>query len=404
MKKLNLLYKVSFLVVLAAFFFAACDPDPVFTDDATVSLVEETGFISSSSTIDGTTDFQVRVTATQGTNEMNALTLLRDGVELDVSEFSIDGIPTANNPQGLFDGDRQSFTFDITITPHASGVATYDFVVTSAIDNGEGSTSIDITIDDVDPTLTIDGPNSISLMNPSFIEINLIGTAGSSPLSSISVFEDGALITDLDRLACNELTNKFSANPNLLEEADQDGFNKMFFIQSGSIVGTKVYTITITDEAGTEASVDYTITLEDLSTALSAEYTGVRMYNNSGPQFGAIDLDSGTNVSSSNAAADIVDSGLDGNGDWGKTMEPLGSTDLRSIDGGITYASIDSREALITAFEGGTSLSITGTLVVGSTYTAKINEDYYIFTVVDVVETSADNEDYFLFDIKQSVN
>ncbi len=401
MKKLSILYKVSFLVVLAAFFFAACDPDPVFTDAPTVSLEEATDFISTSATVPGDQDFKVRLTASQGTAEMNSLTVLRDGVDLDPSEFSIDGIATTNNPLLLFDGERTSFTYDITITPHASGEANYEFVV-SATDNTDGSVSINITVEDLDPTLTIDGPNSISLMNPSFIEIDLVGTAGSSPLSTISVFEDGALILDTDRLACNELTNKFTSNPNNLEEDDKDGFNKMFFIQSSSIVGTSVYTITITDEAGNEASVDYTITLEDIATPFTNTWTNVRMYNNSGPQFGAIDLDSGTNVSSSNGDADIVDSGFDGGSDWAKTIEPLGSTDLRSVDPAVTFDGTTSREMLVAAFDAGTSLSKTGELAVGSTYAAKINNDYYLLTVTEVVETSGDNEDYFVFSIKQS--
>ncbi len=404
MKKLNLLYKVSFLVVLAAFFFAACDPDPVFTDDPTLSLVDETGFISTSATIDGATDFQVRLSATQGTNEMNTLTILRDGSQMDASEFSIDGIAASNNPQLLIDGDRASFSYDITITPHDSGTAEYTFTVTSDIDNGDSSVSIDITVEDADPTLSIDGPSSISLMNPSFVEIDLIGTAGSSPLSTIAVFEDGTLILDLDRLACNDLSTKFTANPNFLEEGDKDGFNKMFFIESSSIVGTSVYTITITDEAGNEASVDYTITLQDLSTAITNEFSGIRMYNNAGAEPGAIDLDSGTNVSSADGSADIVDSGFDGGSDWAKTMEPLGSTDLRSIQNGATYDGITSREMLITAFDAGTSISQTGELTVGVSYLAKINEDYYIFTVADIVETTGDNLDYFVFNIKQSLN
>ena len=398
MKKLSILYKVSFLVILAAFFFTACDPDPVLTDSPIVTLVDEAGFLSADATISGTEDFIVKLSGTKGSGEMNSLRITRDGSQLDGTEFSIDGIAISNNPQLLSDGDRTSFVYEISITPHSSGTAVYEFEVTAS-DNDSGSASIEITIDDVMPTLTLVGPTSITLENPSFIELNLVGTQGSAALSTISVFEDGALITDTERLACNDLSTKFTANPNNLEEADKDGFDKSFFIRSSNEVGTKVYTITITDENLAEASVEYTITLEDLATPFSNTYSNVRIYNNSGPQPGAIDLDSGTNVSSSDGSADIVDLGLDGNGDWQRAIGPLGSTDLRSISA--TYESVTSRELLIDAYDAGTSLSETGELVDGSTYAAKINDDYYIFTVVAIVDV-ASNDDYMEFDIKQS--
>jgi len=401
MKKLSILYKVSFLVILAAFFFTACDPDPVFTDQPTVTLADEVGFLSSDATIPGGEDFKVRVTASAGSAEMNSLRITRDAVALDASEFTIEGIDPVNNPQVLFDGDRTSFSYDITITPHATGTASYLFAVT-ADDAASNSVVIDVTVEDADPTLSIDGPSSISLPNPSFIEITLVGTKGSAQLSTISVLEDGTLITDTDRLACNELSNKFTANPNNLDEGDKDGFNKSFFINSGNQIATKVYTITITDENGKEASVEYTITVEPIETPFTTTFENVRIYNNSGPLGGAIDLDAGVNVSSSDASADILDLGLDGNSNWQKAISPLGSTDLRSLDGSVTYDGTTSREALIAAFDNGTSLSETGELAEGSTYAAKINDDYYIMTVATIVETSGDNEDYMEFNIKQS--
>ena len=398
MKKLSILYKLSFLVILAAFFFPSCDPDPILTDDPSISLVDEAGFISTSTTIDGSVDFSVRVSASEGSAEMNSLTIYRDNVEMDASEFSIDGIATANNPQLLFDGDRTSFVYDITITPHTSGEANYAFEVT-ATDNGSNSTSIDLTVNDVDPLLTIDGPSSISVSTPTLLSLTLVGTVGSSPLSTISVFEDGELILDLTRLSCDGM--EFASNPNDLGTDNANGFNKMFVFDPGNIVGTRVYTITITDDNGKEASVDYTFTLEAAATPFTATFSNVRMYNNSGPLGGAIDLDSGTNVSSADASADIVDNGLDA-GNWSKTISPLGSTDLRSLDAGVTYDGTTSREMLVSAFDGGTSLSSTGELTVGSIYAAKIGDDYYLLSVATVEETSADNEDYFEFNIKQS--
>ena len=178
----------------------------------------------------------------------------------------------------------------------------------------------------------------------------------------------------------------------------------MFFIQSTGVIGTQNYTIVITDEASNEASVDYVIELEELATPLTNQFQGVLLYNNAGPEFGAIDLDSGTSVSSGDASADIVDLGFNGGSDWAKSISPAGSTDLRSITNGATFDSVTSRELLIEAFDAGTSLAQTGELTVGISYTARINEDYYILTVVDIVETSGDNLDFYRFDIKQSLN
>lgn len=377
----------------------SCDPDII---DSTLSFSDETGYVSSDATIAANEVFLVKVSGTSGSAEMNTLTIQKDGVNLSTDDYTVDGA-VDNNPKLLFDTERSSFTYEIAITGDDSGAATYSFVVESD-DDGRETRSIEITVDGVgaQPVLTNDMNSSIELENPGTVQIVLTAVKGNVPLSSISVVEEGALITDLTRLAWE--SGDWTSNPQILEGADVDGFtSKKLFLTSNNTVGLTNYTITLADENGDESSINYAITILPVSTPLVDVATGVLLYNNSGPNFGAIDLETGTNVTSvSNPDADIIDQGIDGGGNWLQIIAPADSTtSLRSIDASYTYENVTSKELLIEAYDGGTELAQTGTLMVGSTYVAKREDVYYMMTVTGVNPTTDDNLDNLIWDIKK---
>lgn len=377
----------------------SCDPDII---DSTLSYSDETGYVSSDATIAANEVFLVKVSGTSGSAEMNTLTIQKDGVNLSTDDYTVDGA-VDNNPKLLFDTERSSFTYEIAITGDDSGADTYSFVVESD-DDGRETRSIEITVDGVgaQPVLTNDMNSSIELENPGTVQIVLTAVKGNVPLSSISVLEEGALITDLTRLAWE--SGDWTSNPQILEGADVDGFtSKKLFLTSNNTVGLTNYTITLVDENGDESSINYAITILPVSTPLVDVATGVLLYNNSGPNFGAIDLETGTNVTSvSNPDADIIDQGIDGDGNWLQIIAPAdATTSLRSIDASYTYENVTSKELLIEAYDGGTELAQTGTLMVGSTYVAKREDVYYMMIVTGVNPTTDDNLDNLIWDIKK---
>lgn len=400
MKQLSIFPKLIVLFAALGLFITSCDPDII---DPTLSFSDETGYVSSDATIAANEVFLVKVSGTSGSADMNTLTIQKDGVNLSTDEYTVDGA-VDNNPKLLFDTERSSFTYEIAITGEDSGSATYSFVVNSD-DDGRETRSLEITVDGVgnQPILTNDMNSSIEIDNPGIVRIVLTAVKGNAALSSISVLEEGVLITDLTRLEWDSTqgSEEWTSNPQLLEGEDVEGFTaKELLLRSNDVIGTTNYTITLADENGSESSIDYSITIVDTLVDVA---TGVLLYNNSGPNFGAIDLETGTNVTSvSNPDADIIDQGIDGDGNWLQIIAPAdATTSLRSIDAAYTYENVTSKELLIKAYDGGTELAQTGTLMVGSTYVAKRDDVYYMMTVTEVNPTTDDNLDNLVWDIKK---
>lgn len=403
MKLVSLFSRV--MVVLAFVgFFASCVPTEE-VDPPIVSFISGDSLVSSNATVNSGAEFIVRLKATQGANPMNSLEILENDVKLSTDRFTLDG-KKDNNPKLLFDADKKGFTYDLVITAQAAGESTYKFLIKDEGSKASGSKSLVISIDPASaaPTITIDGASEISLEDPTTLEMKVNVVKGGAALKSIEIQEDGVAITDLTRIAYGELTNKFSANPMDIPTADVDGFTKSIYLKTHSEVTSKTYSVIVTDADGGKATGTVKISITGSSTPLTATYTGVKLYNKSGPNNGSVDLNTGTNVPSSSADRDIADTGIDGNGNWNKTIVPVNGTDLRSLASGETtkYADVNDKETIVSLFNAGTSLSETGLLTVGSTYTALANGEYFIFTVTSVNETNTDNKDYFELDIKRA--
>ena len=401
MKHFTISYKFLFLFLAAGMLFTSCDPDLPMDDNPSITLLDEVGFVSSDATIASGESFTVRVRADKGTAEMNSFTIREGSDDLSTDNFTIVGFSIVNNPQLLVDGDRTSFEYDVTITPTIDGANTYTFLINST-DNTSASTNVTVTSEnsDVDPILANDMNSSIELANPGTVQIVLTGVKGSTPLSTIAVYEEGVLITDLSRLDWE--SDQFTANPQELPAADKEGFTaRKLFLRSQNTVGTTNFTITLTDEGALESSINYAITILPLDTPISEEFVGISMFNNAGSMFGALDLDAGENVSSGNADADIVDLGIDGDGNWLLQVGPLASTEIRTVDASVTYDGVNSREALTAAYDAGATSSAIS-LGDGSVFAAKIGDTYYLLSVATTTNTTGDNNDFYTFDIKKS--
>ncbi len=411
MKYLSLFSKL-FLALAVISFASSCGTDDTTTDPTqgpSTFLEDEAGFLSTDATIDAGDVINVRLTASTGTSLLNTLTIYEDGFEVDLSRITIDGADAGANPKLILGEDVNGFTYDISITPHTTGTATYEFEVADADGNKDAST-IDVTISSGPLTLELaTGSSSLQLGSESLFEVALNATTGSAALSTLTVYEDGVVISDLTRLRYGavEIANAFDANPFTLPVDDQAGFAKSIWIRSHAEAGvTKTFTVRVEDEALETADLDIVVTLGTIATPFDNEYTGRLVYNADGQNFGGLDLDTGSNVSAFDATADIIDSGLDNNDNWFRTIEPSNGASLRSIDTTqpelFSYDNVSSKEAMIAAYDSGQELFQSGTVNIGDTFTAKVGTTYYIFVVRNLVETSADNFDYYEFDIKQA--
>ncbi len=400
MKNYVSISKLFFFLAVMGLFITSCEPD-VIINDPSISLVDEAGFISADATVDAGATFTVKLSADKGDGEMNSLTITKDGTNVPTTDFTIDGLAD-NNPKLLFDGDRTGFTYEIAITaPVEAGTSSYAFKVDSD-DTGSATTSISITVEESNepPVLANDMNSSIELLNPGTVKIVLTGVKGSSPLNTITVAEEGTAIDDLSRLDWG--TIPFDANPYTLTGDDKEGFEGAeLFLTSQSIIGTTNYTITLTDEAGNESTIDYSITL---LTPIATEYTDVPLFNNAGSGFGGIDLQTGTNVSSTTADDDLVDLGNDGSGNWRMQIgaSPGSTTSIRTIDAAYTYESVTSKERLQEAYDGGTEVTETPVLSTGSTFAASLDGVLYLITITNTDNTNSDDLDSYTLNIKSA--
>jgi len=123
---------------------------------------------------------------------------------------------------------------------------------------------------------------------------------------------------------------------------------------------------------------------------------------------GGLDLDNGENVSVNSTDADVIDLGLDlTTGEWRQQIEGANGTTLRAADPGnpelFNFDNINSREAIIAAFDSGISAEPSNMLVVEDVFIANRGGDFFIMTVTSITVTPNNNEDFYLFNIKTSI-
>ncbi len=411
MKYLSSLTKLS-LVFFAIFALSSCGTDESgneFDTAPSVNLVEEAGFVSADANLAGETSFFVKVQGIAGTNDIETLTILEDDVKVDLARLS-----TSSNPVLLLDDDTKGFTTEVEITLHADqSERAYEFQVADAT-GLIGSQTIYIN---TAPTTT--GPPVVTLASGtatrtldggSLFEIDVTAVLGGATLADIGVWEGADLITDLNRLRYGavEIDNVFEANPLTVPVDDENGFTaKSIWVRAHEAEGvTTTYTVRVTDTNAEFADLSVDVSTFVSTSPIDNEFTAILVYNNSGPENGGLDLDTGSSVSSFDGSADLIDSGLDATDTWARTIYPANGASLRSLDPAqaetFSYDNVTSREALIEAYNTGFETTLSGTLFIGDTYTARANGSYYILTVRNIVEV-ADNDDYYEFDVKQAL-
>ncbi len=386
-------------------------------DGPQIGLVEEAGFVSSDISINAGDTFTVKVEATSDEAELNTFSVEQDGVALDPSRYTIDGAAPGSSVNLLFGDDRTAFTREVTVTAHADkSIATYAFVVVD--DNQEtGTTSIlvdtdaDVVGGDVPPEVSVGGNASVDLDPSSLYSINISATPVNGQLASISVYQDGALITDLSRLEFGG--NAFDANPFGFPSQYFDGFvdEKLFIRVQNS--GSATYTVEIADEFGNISAFEKTVNVETVVVGTPVTTIDGVLLNQAGPAgTGGLDLDTGLGTGSTDASADIRDDGIDGGPvatNWLQTISSVNGSTIRTLTPGqnglletFTFASVLTVEDIATLHANNGVQYADNTVLVGDMFTVqKTDGTTFLLVVTEVNVTSADNNDSYRFDIKK---
>jgi len=406
--------------------FNACVEEPIDPGTGVIvnfpesNLADEPGFLSFDSTISAGESFMVKVNATKGDTPLKVFYVKEEGIDLSTDRFMVNGETPASNPILLFAPDTEGFTWDITVQGHDSGVAEYSFIVED--DAGETTTQrLSITAEGTPPVVSIEGSGMPSADAGQLVTIPITVGQGSFLLTSIAVYENDELISDLDRLRYADSNNAFDANPYIIPTADQGGFAGNIFIRASDEAGTtNMYRVDIADEFGNVTSESFTITTNQSGTAITT-LQGI-LFNRAGPVgTGGLDLDTGNGTGSSDALAEIRDEGIDAGQpndvNWIKNISGVNGTELKLIIAnsanvsenfsfdGVTFAEqIDEFDNpdVGTPFQNTNSDGqlVSWLVEVGDVFFAKGTSNNYLFIVREVNETPGDNGDNYVLDIK----
>ena len=426
MKKISIFHVLG--LAFLAMTFNACVEDPIdpgtgglFTTPPELAIVDEAGFVAFDETVSPNTDFNVKITATQGDSPLNVFYLQEDGIEIPSERFLVDGQLSGANPKLVVDADKTGFTWELTIRAHETGTSNYRFIVED--EAGETSSmSLNISTDGGTPPLVeIGGSGSFPDVEPgALVSIPLTVGAGTFNLASITVLENGEPIADFsNRLFYDDLSNAFTSNPYPIPAEDINGLSRTIFIRAGEDAGTSTYTIQLADDAGNITESSFDVTTGVAGTAITL-LQGV-LLNAAGPAgTGGLDLDTGVGTGSSDPLAEIRDQGIDQSQslaqNWIKRIAPVNGSNMvfvlptvDNISEAFSFEGVDVKEQISAIFDAGagTTLGVDGNgnpesfiMEVGDIYALQRDGVSYLFILREINETPDNNEDNYVFDIK----
>lgn len=392
------------VVVFGLLSLASCGDDSILDTNPSISFGGSTG---ADATLKAGETFTVTLSGSKNEAELNGLEIRENGVKVDVSLIKFKGSNVGGNPILLTQTDREGFSnLEVIITTGTTvGVSSYDFILLDASNNSDKVTK-KVTIDAaVPPTVTYNGTSPVSLGLQALHSFNFTAVKGSGDLVTIEVKENG-IPMDKSRLEFDNVA--FLANPTTLNATYHGGFTgKNITLRTSAIAGDYEYTFIFGDLSGTETEVKVSA---KVGTALIVNKEGV-VFNMSGQENGAMDLDTGDNVPSNSANSEIQDLGIDINlpvaTNWIQKIRAENGATMRLVDKSLlsetfTFASITYNEELLNKLwpNAGEVVGDSPKVVAGNIFVVKKGANYYAFEVAEVVVTTNDNNDYYRLNIK----
>ena len=396
MKKFTMFSNYLLLLVAAAIFgLTSCEVDPVLNTE-----IPPTATITADAEVAPGGSIVLSISGSKGDADMDLLTITEDGSSVDFDRIMSSDI--AANPALLIADNASAFGFIVEVTaPMDPATYTYTAIVRD-LNGRTDEVSVDVTVNSTPPTISYMGtnPREVGLGLNGF---NITGTPGSANLSTIAVFADGELV-DPTELRFNGTS--FDANPYSLSTDDQLGFDMASVSVNFTQSGTTTLSFEVEDVNGETASTEVSVVA---GTPITNTFTASLLSNADGGvmTLGGLNLYTGENVSVNSDFAYIIDLGLDlTTGDWRQQIEGANGAELRSANMSspelFNFNDINSREAIVAAFDSGVVGNTSGVVAEGDVFMARRGADYFIMTVTDVKITQNNNEDRYLFNIKTS--
>ena len=425
MKTFNYTKRILPIFIMIAVMFASCGEDlgGFLEEDNNVApsagLLAEGGFVLGSETVETEEAFKVKLSTSSGTANLKSVAIKEDGVIVDFSRLTINGVGASANPILLFTPDTEGFIWEIEVVAHSDvSTKSYLFEVTDELDL-TNDVFVDITTTvgvPVPPSLEYLGNTSFSATPGSIISIPLNVVAGNKPLSHIAVSEGADFIEDLSRLYFGDMDTNFSANPHPLIEADQNGFEKNVYLRVSDNPGSQSYRVFVVDGNSDGAFVDIVVNTGTPTTL----FEGI-LFNAGGVAgTGGLDLDDGISLGSRDAASEIKDEGIDldlpATQNWKKQLSGVNGSEVRyALAGeggapeGFTFDGVTIKEEIIAAYDNGVAFDLRNDdnemvsyeLSIGDVFSVKNGENYYLVMVREINVVSSGNADHYVMDIKK---
>ncbi len=421
MKQLTFFSKF-FVLALALSFWTSCDPDDGtgggggFVLGPTVELKSGADLISSDATVDPDAIFKVNVSVSKGDNDMTTFTVLEDGIAIDASRLNYNGAGAGSlsNPYSLTAAEAAFFDTNIEIAAQSSGDVTYTFRMSDSAGESD-ETSITISVTSIPITFGFEAANGgisadATLDSPGNFKVELVATKGGSPLSTLTVLEDGVEV-DATRVKFGtdndfNLASDFFSNPLDLVNDEKDGFDWFVWVDSHTD-GTKAYTFRLADESG--SSEDLTLNISIAVGTPVAELSGKLLLNSAGPVgTGGINLLTGDGTGSGvGDGGHIKDEGIDLSQpvaqNWKKQISGVGNNIIRTpgVDFPVDdFAAVQFSEEIQVAFDNGDDTTIADVAVGDRFLVQLISGEYVLVLVTNINETTDNNDDYYELSIK----
>ncbi len=345
--------------------------------------------------------------ATKGTNELNGIEVLEDGVKVAADRITFKGSTVGGNPFLLFGADRAALT-NAELKVKASCNGGTKTISVSIIDALNNKTTVNkkVTVNATPPTSKYVGPAVVTDVTANTLnnfKFDVIKSG--AKIVSVEVQEDSVKIADVSRLQFDGKT--FTSNPEVLPATAQDGFiAKNVGVRLPAKPGTYKYNFIFRDEAGLSTSQQVTVSV---GTPIGFTKFGI-FWNQSGPNFGGLDLDEGLNVAYTSSLAEIIDTGIDSTQtdkakNWKQLIRGVNGTEIkllkRAAEVEITWTleSIKYTDQIKSLFSIGKPVT-NQKIAKEDIIVAKKGDKFYILEVSNVIVTPNDNTDKYEVNIK----
>ena len=394
------LFSFSIVIICFTLFLSACGDEPIVQMDPNLTTTT-----AANDTLKAVANqfASINISGIKGSAELNGIEVFENDVKVSFDRIRFKGTAVAANPILLLTNDRQGFTAEVRLRTLYADIVTK--ITITLIDNDGNRVSVSrmIKATKQGPVIGYSAVNPVNAVAPGTdYGFRFSVTTGSAPLSTISVKENGVIITDVSRLKFDGIP--FFSNPEFLPTNKIDGFvSNVVSVVLPATIGKWQYTFTFTDTLGGFTEYDV---VAYVGTKLDFVATGV-LLNAAGPQgTGGLDLDMGISTGSDDAEAEIKDEGIDAAlplaNNWKQKISAAGSAELRRVIQVIDISDIYVKEQILNYWNLGSPVSgpTPNKVLVNDIFVVKKEDRYYFLQIDKVTVTPTDNTDKFEVSIK----